>query len=451
MSAARNKPPSYIIAHFIVVESGESYIWGSSCPCKLSGVVNEYLFILSFLYIITLNLIRKTLAELAETEIINLYHDPGSIFSPDDITSKVLGYFKDTGNYETVASDGNDTGLITVRDLLGVDHPQRTKVKSVWEQIGVADVHNTVLQVVETLIDNSVRALPLVEGGEIKGVTGQVDFLEELTQVNELQSIPVKDLMKSSVVTINSTDSCDQARRIMLDANISHLPVTTDGKLKGIMTAGILVHTFIISASRMSMGSKSGQMVPKFSGQVSGVMDTRPLTVGLGANVLKVAKEMIRMSKSACLIIDEEDRVQGIITPRELLQPIYDLQGEEELPVYIVGLKADEDWFDAAVAENKIRRVVQRAQNMRAHVGEVRVHIETQRTGGNRTLYEVRAHIYTKQGKETIHVKKDGWDLLEVFDGLTQALDQMLSDEKKEHEKTPGHGRWRKPNPHFKP
>ena len=394
---------------------------------------------------------RKTLAELAETQITNLHHDPGTIFSPDDPTSKVLGYFKDTGSYETVATDGANTGLVTVRDLLGVDHPQRTKVKSVWEQIGIADTHSTVRQVVETLIDNSVRALPLVEGGEIKGITSQVDLLEELTKVSELASIQARDLMKSPVTTAAPTDSCSQARRVMLDNNISHIPVTEDGELKGIVTAEILVHTFIVPASRMTMGTKSGRMVPKFSGQVSGVMDTRPLKAGPDSDALKVAKEMIRMSKSACLIVDDQDRVHGIITPRELLQPIYDLRVEDELPVYIVGLTGEEDWFDAAVAENKIRRVVQRAQSMHPHLREVRVHIEKQRSGGNRTRYEARAHIYTKQGGETIHVKQDGWDLLAVFDSLTQALDQILRDEKQEHEKKPRYGRQRKPNPSHRP
>ncbi len=391
--------------------------------------------------------LRKTLVELAETEITNLHHDPGSIFSPEDPTSKILGYFKDTGSYETVATDGYNTGLVTVRNLLGVDHPQRTRVKSVWEQIGVADTSNTVLQVVETLIDNGVRALPLVEEGEVKGITSQVDLLKELSKVNELASIKARDLMNSPVITIGPTDSCSRARRVMLDNNNSHLPVTVDGELKGIVTAEILVHTFIVPASRMTMGSKSGRMVPKFSGQVSGVMDAQPLRVGPEASALKVAKEMTRTGEGACLLVDEQDRVQGIITPRELLRPIYDLRGEAELPVYIVGLSAEENWFDAAVAENKIRRVVQRAQSMRPHLHEVRVHIEKQRASGNRTRYEARAHIYTKLGGETIHVKQEGWDLLEMFDSLTQAMDQILRDEKQEQEKKPRHGRQRKAGP----
>jgi hypothetical protein len=52
-----------------------------------------------------------------------------------------------------------------------------------------------------------------------------------------------------------------------------------------------------------------------------------------------------------------------------------------------------------------------------------------------------------KLGGETIFVKQDGWDLLEVFDEVTQSLDQILRDQKEEHEKKPRHGRPKK-NPY---
>jgi CBS domain-containing protein/ribosome-associated translation inhibitor RaiA len=389
-------------------------------------------------------ILRKTFTELAETEIINISQTPRSVFNPDDPASKILAYFKDTSHYEAVANDGDNTGLITVRDFLGVEHPERTNIKSLWHQIGIMDVHYTVLQAVEILIDNNVRALPLVENGEITGIISQTDLVKELTNVNELGQIKAKDLMRTPVITVDSKIGNDRARSLMLDKKISNIPVTSEDKLKGMVTAEILVNTFIVPASRMTTGNLSGQMVPKFSGQVSGVMDTQPHKLGVEANAQEVAKEMTRMSKSACIIVDEQDRVQGIITPRELLKPIYDLRGEVELPIYIVGLTADEGWFDATVAENKIRRVVQRAQSMRPDIQEVRIQIEKQRTGGNRTRYEVRSHIYTKYGGETIFDKQEGWDLMAVIDNLTDSLNQLLRSEKVEQLKKPRHGRQKK-------
>ena len=392
---------------------------------------------------------RKTLTELAETELTNLSQTPISIFNPMDTTSKILTYLKDTDHYEAVVRDGANTGLITLRDLLGVEHPEKTNIKSIWHQIGITDVHTTVIQAIETLIDNNVRALPLLENGEITGIISQFDIVKNLAEINELEKIKVKDLMRTPVITIDSKIGNDRARSLMLDNKISHIPVTTDDKLKGIVTAAILVNTFISPTSRMTTGNLSGQMLPKFSGQVSGVMDTQPLKLGPEAHALQAVKEMVRMSKSSCIIVDEQDRVHGIITSRELLQPIYDLREESELPIYIVGLTADEDWFDATVAENKIRRVVKRAQSMRPDIQEVRVQIERQRTRGNRTRYEVRAHIYTKLGGETIFDKQEGWDLMAVIDDLSESLTHMLRDEKVEHEKKPRYGRQKKPDIDF--
>jgi hypothetical protein len=50
------------------------------------------------------------------TQLINLSNTPKSVFNPDDPISEILAYFKDTGNYEALASDGVNTGLITARE-----------------------------------------------------------------------------------------------------------------------------------------------------------------------------------------------------------------------------------------------------------------------------------------------------------------------------------------------
>ena len=127
----------------------------------------------------------------------------------------------------------------------------------------------------------------------------------------------------------------------------------------------------------------------------------------------------------------------GIITPRDLLRPLMDYVEEEEIPVYIVGLTAEEDWFDKSVAESKVRRVVERAMNIHPHIQEARTVIERQRKSGNRTLYEVRMHIYTKETNELFMVREDGWDLLSVFDEAVRALDEIVRDKKHKPIKRP--------------
>jgi len=384
--------------------------------------------------------LTKTLVELAETEIAELIHNPGSVFSPEDQASKVLGYLKDTGRYEAVASSGGRMGIVTVRDLLGVDQPEQTKVETIWEQVGAVDEGFTVIDVVETLMENNVRALPVVERGEVQGIISQSDLLDALSEVNELKSVAAKDIMKSPVFTLASEDGVAQARREMLDRGISHVPVLRDGILVGVITAKTIVNAFVTAIGKTTRGDRVGEKVPRFPGQVGGVMDAQPLKVGSDASALQVAREMTRNDKSACLMVDEEDRVLGIITPRELLQLVYDLRGEDILPVYIVGIEG-ESFFERAVAEEKVRRVVMKGMRMQPGITEVRITVKRQRTQGERTRYSLTARA---MGPEvSFNAENEGWGLMEAFDGLVATLDKIIARAKKEPEKKPRHGRRR--------
>ncbi len=175
-------------------------------------------------------------------------------------------------------------------------------------------------------------------------------------------------------------------------------------------------------------------------------MDPRPLTVGPDATMQQVVQGMSRSGKTACLMV-EDDTVHGIVTPRELLGLIAALRAEEEIPVYIVGI-TDEDFFERAVAEDKLRRIVERSMRMHPGIAEVRVKVKKQRTRGERTRYSLSASAVGPSVE--FHAENDGWGLMESFDGLCDALEKTLRRAKKEPQKGARRGR-RRPNPHLKP
>ena len=388
----------------------------------------------------------KTLVELAETEVRTILHSAGGVFSPGDQVSKVLGYLKDTGRPEAVAAKGSRIGVVSLRDLLGVDHPGRTKVESIWRQVGTLAPGAAVLDATAILIEKGVRALPVVEGGEVIGLVSQVDVIDALTDVPSLRNMEAKLHMRNPVITVDYMDGVAQARRTMLDKNISHIPVTRDDRLVGVVTSDIIVHTFITPASKTTRGEVGGRKVTRFPGKVGDVMDPRPLTVGPDADMLQVVQGLSRSGKTACLMV-EDDAVHGIVTPRELLGLIAALRAEEEIPVYIVGI-TDEDFFERAVAEDKLRRIVERSMRMHPGIAEVRVKVKKQRSRGERTRYSLSASAVGPSVE--FHAENDGWGLMEAFDGVCDALEKTLRRAKREPQKGARRGR-RRPNPHLKP
>lgn len=379
-----------------------------------------------------------SLRELVLSEIRDIAHGPISVFSPEDNASQVLGVLKETDRYEAAVSSGGSVGLITVRDLLGVDQPAQRRVDKLWRVTGSVSPSTSVIEVAELLVRNNVRALPVVEGGEVTGIISQDDLIGVMCDVDELSGYGVKELLRSPVWSMDIDERNASARRLMLERGISHVPVVEYGRLVGEVTAEIIVHTFITRASKTTTGDRVGERTSRFPGQVIGIMDAHPLSMRPNSTVLDAVRGLRDRGKRACYITDEGSRMLGILTPRELLAPILRFRVQEELPVYIMGL-SDEDFFERAVAEDKVRRVVRRGRRFRPDINEVSIRIKVSQTRGLRKRYELTARALSPSGQ--VNAQADGWGLLAVFDELCTTLEKAIGKTKPE---TPGRTRRRR-------
>jgi len=363
------------------------------------------------------------LRELAFTEIREIITNNYKVFTPDDTASKVLGALEEADLYEAAVSLEDSVGIITVRDMLDVDQPARTKIEGIWNGTGSISPEGTVLDAAEMLVRNNIRAVPVTEGGRIVGLVSQVDIVNAMCRAPELSGHPAKELIRSPVFSLDIDERVSQARRLMLDRRISHVPIVEHGRLVGEVTAEDIVRTFITPASKTTTGERVGRSTSRFPGSVTGVIDTHPLSVGQDASVLDVACGMRDRGKGACFMMGERGRILGVLTPRELMAPLLRLRAARELPVYIMGL-TDEDFFEREVAEEKVRRVVRKSMRYRPDITEVSVNIKTSQTRGERTRYELTGRALTQDGQ--INAKAGGWDLLGVFDELCDALEKVL-------------------------
>ena len=363
-----------------------------------------------------------TLRELALTEIRAIIPQRAGAFTPDETVAKVLGSLKEADAYEAAVTTGNTHGIITVRDLLDVDQPAHTKIDGVWRATGSVRPEDPVLTLCEGLVRNNVRALPVVENGVV-GLATQMDVVSAMAEVSELSEHPAKELIRSPVWSLDIDEGIAYARRTMLERGVSHVPVVEYGRLVGVVTAGEIVHTFIAPSSKATTGERVGSRTRRFPGQVIRIMDTRPCTVTPDASVLDVVTELKDRGKSACFMTDPDHRILGILAPRDLMAPILRLRAPEELPVYVMGIE-EEDFFERAVAEAKLRRVVERSRRFRPDITEVSVRIKRSQLTGERTRYELTGRALGQRGQ--INAEAGGWDLLEAFDVLTTRLGEAI-------------------------
>jgi CBS domain-containing protein/ribosome-associated translation inhibitor RaiA len=362
----------------------------------------------------------KTLDELGRTEISTLLDKRLVIFSPEESVSKVLGELERTGRYEAAVQAGDKVGLITLRHLLNVTQPESTKLVHLWKPLTQVTPDSIVTGVAAELIRINERALPVVEGTKPVGIISQLDIVKAMANSPELRTISAKELAKTPVTTMDANEAIAKARSTMLDKGFSHIPVTRDGKLVGMVTAQDLIQIFLKSQQQ---GEKPSENTTKYKGDLSGIMDEQPLTVDVDASALEVARGLRDREKSACLLTDSQGVIHGIITPRELLALIARRPLTKELPIQIIGLNK-EDFFDQALAEEKVSRVIKKGMKIHPDINEVAIVIKKVNEGGERNRYEMTARVIS--ATEQINAREEGWDMLQTFEDMLNTLESEM-------------------------
>lgn len=99
-----------------------------------------------------------------------------------------------------------------------------------------------VLEAIITMAELNVGALAVVEDGLIIGVFSERDYARKMIlQGRSSPFTPVRDVMSSPVITVDSCLSIEACMGIMTDSHLRHLPVVENGKLLGLLSIGDLV------------------------------------------------------------------------------------------------------------------------------------------------------------------------------------------------------------------
>lgn len=120
---------------------------------------------------------------------------------------------------------------------------QLLKLKSQHiNQVYTIKPDHTVLEALMLMAEKNVGALPVVENGNVVGIVSERDYARKMVLHGRSSvATPVKDIMSSPVITVDSHQSVDTCMGMMTDSHLRHLPVVEDGKLLGLLSIGDLV------------------------------------------------------------------------------------------------------------------------------------------------------------------------------------------------------------------
>ena len=125
-----------------------------------------------------------------------------------------------------------------------------TSVKKIIDQktniIFSVRTSDTVEDVLKIMRDFRVRAVLVIDDGQLKGIVSQGDCaIKVLLPHNNPANVLVAKVMTPNPLTVTLTNSLEECMAIMVHKHIRHLPVLEKTKVIGVISVGDLVKNII--------------------------------------------------------------------------------------------------------------------------------------------------------------------------------------------------------------
>ena len=380
----------------------------------------------------------KTLHEVSAKQVMNT--EPKTVEKTQSIGS-IKDFMEEEGlRAVAVEHDGTFKGAISYRELIrhAQYNPGSSKLEKVIHNPPEFEASDSLVEVAKLRIESGRKLLVALEGDKLKGLIADQEFLDVSGRIKEFENYSIRNLASTDLIEVFEEDPLDKARNLMLDKNISRLPVLdSEGELTGIVRSTDLLRMIVPQESQSDSGSGprsfegdlegSGEKESMSNITVDQVMNTTPVTKE-GFGPANEAVEMMQKRDQTDVIVTDNSYPEAIITVKDFVDYIRDQGQHNMVLVNLVGLEVEEE---KAAVHDKI------ATQLRGSLGrkverpeEVSMHFKKSDKDGNKHRYEVKAKFFSEFGITTATV--EDWDLMSVVD---QALDEINVQVRKENEK----------------
>jgi CBS domain-containing protein len=104
-------------------------------------------------------------------------------------------------------------------------------------QLFYVEQHESVAEAARKMVDHNVGATLVLESGELRGVFSERDLMRRVVvEGRDPATTPVGAIMSTSLVTIQDTDSVEEAMARMQGHNCRHLPVIRANQVVGFLS-----------------------------------------------------------------------------------------------------------------------------------------------------------------------------------------------------------------------
>lgn len=156
------------------------------------------------------------------------------------------------------------------------------------------------------VLDKNNKLIGIVTERDLLNASPSVATTLDMYEMSYLLSkLKVEKVMQKNVITVEDDVVIEEAARIMVDNNISALPVMKNGALVGIVSDGDLYRLFINLFGAQQRGVRLTVLLPERTGELKNISE---VIAGIGGNIIALVTSDGKDATSRMCII----KVDGV-------------------------------------------------------------------------------------------------------------------------------------------
>jgi CBS domain-containing protein len=358
----------------------------------------------------------------------NIYSKGFSSVQDTDTLSRCLESFK-KGMPPVLAvldEKGKYTGMVTRRSILRsrLDFTV-SKVRSLMQFAPQVSPETSLGELAKLMIGSGVRQLPLFEKGKLLGFVTDEDVIHAAV-TNGWGKTDVEKVMTRAPHTLESNRSVGAVLGLMREYGISHVPVMEDGKLVGMVSIEDILGNIYWPQRRQTQGDIAGEKIETLGVAIKGIMTSPVITVEPKTNLQK-AEQKMHQHNIDCLAVISGDRLVGVATKLDFLEPISQLEAEAQRKLTIqFGMKGmdispDQQTFMMDEFDSFTHRFEEAFK-----LGTLFVYMKSHGDNGVRDTPLVHCRLQFRTVRGTFFAASEGWGVEPTFRVALDRLERRL-------------------------
>lgn len=376
----------------------------------------------------TLNIKLAVILMALSVTTKDIYSTQFNTVSENDLISRCLESFKkELPPVLAVLDDkGHYVGMVSRRSVLRTRlDPTKNKVKSLMVAAPSAGIGDSLSRVAKLMIGSSMRQLPVMDNkGRIAGFITDEAVIHAVV-AGKWGGNPIEMIMTRAPHTLEADRTVGAVLSVMREYSISHVPIMEAGKLVGLISLADILQSLYWPKKRQGNQDLSGEHIETLSVEAGGIMSKPVITVD-PKQVLRNCEQLMHNHDISCLCVVENERLLGIVTRLDFLEPISQLETAERRLTVQFSLKEVEitpQQQDYMMSEfDSFSRRFQDAFQL----GTLFAYIASHHGTNNREIPMIHCRLQFRTTRGSFFAAGEGWGVEPTFKVALERLERRL-------------------------